>query len=645
MTKEKQINTELVSTTSRIIREESLDREIEVGQWYWVTSENSKGKNYEWLGCIVHIGSNYVQIQGIEREYMSCTYVRVHLDQFEQCCRPETNVQDIIQLEIEKNRIQVENLMNKIRQITAGLAITPKAQLQDGGETQALAVRGNSQPVDEYKKDLVKAKDKLLPKIFEQIKHANERMAGWMKAPLIPLKAQAESLTGVTKLIENRIFNVEIYAGLIEEIVCIQEGIPASIEEPIHIFQRRAYMDEECLARYETGGMEFKDIEDFDQWIVKPENLFRLLPHPRCILAFRVRRNEKDRDLVNLSDFIRFEGLQRLDKRTFLYMRNGEQVFRLQTGIEFGNQLFPDFDQSNIEGKIYAKMFTISVDKVISEAEYLGLKEDYQRKRNELASKIRELRRQGKSKDHWPLKARGVFGIRDESQEYELYSPDSVYYDDITKFLQQQIDEHNRLVLVLQGLLDRSEVFHPHPPYQLWNIDGFNTALRLVYDDSRGLTTGKAIDFEEYRAQLNKSLKKDSVTVGQQLFWLKAEAEKENRRLDNDWRNRGDYRHKTFQPYNDPGPGVIAKISKFSKKGCTFEWKRGRKNWNRWGNNSDINRRITVPSEELLNISTYTPGDFHLFFDDARTRADYLRWAPLLLEAEEFYAGNRKVGE
>lgn len=44
-----------------------------------------------------------------------------------------------------------------------------------------------------------------------------------------------------------------------------------------------------------------------------------------------------------------------------------------------------------------------------------------------------------------------------------------------------------------------------------------------------------------------------------------------------------------------------------------------------------------------MNIDAYTSGDFRLFFNDPRTRADYLQWAPLLLEAEEYHAGNRTV--
>jgi len=43
-------------------------------------------------------------------------------------------------------------------------------------------------------------------------------MANWLKASLIPLQAQAEALKPAIKSIENRIFHVELYAGLIEDV-------------------------------------------------------------------------------------------------------------------------------------------------------------------------------------------------------------------------------------------------------------------------------------------------------------------------------------------------------------------------------------------------------------------------------------------
>ena len=58
----------------------------------------------------------------------------------------------------------------------------------------------------------------------------------------------------------------------------------------------------------------------------------------------------------------------------------------------------------------------------------------------------------------------------------------------------------------------------------------------------------------------------------------------------------------------------------------------------RWGGRDEetIPCSIKVPEEKLFNVSAYKPGDYKQFFQDSRTRAGYLKWAALLLSAEEY---------
>jgi hypothetical protein len=68
--------------------------------------------------------------------------------------------------------------------------------------------------------------------------------------------------------------------------------------------------------------MEFKDLPEFDQWLLKEDNLKRILPHERCIIAFQVRRNLKERETTSFRDWVqlKFSGIEELDKLTFLYI-------------------------------------------------------------------------------------------------------------------------------------------------------------------------------------------------------------------------------------------------------------------------------------------------------------------------------------
>ena len=239
---------------------------------------------------------------------------------------------------------------------------------------------------------------------------------------------------------------------------------------------------------------------------------------------------------------------------------------------------------------------------------------------------------------------------KNDVKDYKQFNPSDVYYDDMNDQLEEMIKQYNRLAFILQGLFDRSEVFHPHPPVQLWTPEGMDAALKMVRDDDHALHAGEKPDIEAYLAENRKHLEDGCHTIGQELFWAEKEAVKENRRTANSWREERTY-HDTYHPYGNPGPGYIAKVVKMTKRShkCTYEWDRQRQTsgwvgseWKRYGD--PIPCKIQVPPERLFVVEAYTPGDYKKFFADPRTRCEYLEWAPLLLAAEEWHAGNMAEG-
>jgi hypothetical protein len=620
----------------------------EVGQWYWVNKDDS----VKWLGCVTHIGSNFIELTSVNGGT-----ARIHIDEFDQLCEFEPEAEKHIADKIDSHQQNVKQLMAEVKRITASLSVPVHGALPAPEETNAIVVRGNAN-IDDYKKALVKAKTDQLPKLFKAIEEENKKSALWMKANLIPLLAQAEGLQPVIKAIENRIFNVELYAGLTEQVKKIQDGVPALPNEKIVLFQRRAYMDEECLADYETGGMDFEKVSEFERWLLKPNNLTRLLPFPRCILAFRVRREGKEYEGWTFRDFIDIQFKNEQNMKTYLYMRNGEQVYRLRTGIEFGEQLFPDIENLDTTKKLYVSVYNGNVKHIIDEHQYevrMSEYEEHERtksKEYEYGEPVDCLCKKGEGRRRSCVyRHMGSFG--EGITNYKIYDDTNVYYDDITEHLQEEMAKHNRLVLVLQGLLDRSPIFHPHLNWSLQTQEGFNSGIRLVYDDTRALTPGDMPDFEEYREQMNEGLKTGSITIGQEGVWIARETEKENERRRNDrGYGQGYYEVSRWAPSNDPGPGQVARVAKYSPKSgkCKFNWTRGAKR-GRYGSNgkwqyaSDIHipASIDVPTNQLFCIDSYRAGDYHKFFDDPRTRATYMQWAPYLLAAEEYLAGNLKA--
>lgn len=648
------VRAELVENPAQRADVEDPHDPLDVGQWYWI---KEKPKDEPWLACVVRIGSNYVKVSSIREGTQ-----RIHFKDFDRVATHEPNAEAVIKGRIEHYQAKVNELLGRVKEVTAQLAITTAPGLPGASETQALALRGAEQPdMKEYGKALEKAKKDTLPDLFKQVEKANENLAAWMTAQVIPLKAQAKGLHKTIEAIDDRIFSVELYAGLVETVEKIQDGDPAQLGDKVHLVQRLCYMDEECLAQYKTGGMTLKNLEAFDAWLLEPENLERLLPFTRCVVSFRVRRNLKHREMPNMRAFLQILEEEQEDKFTYLYIRNGQQVFRMRTAIEFGEKLFPDMERAALDGKLWAEMFAGSVKGLITDHDYQERERKYKRdlaeykakeKAYKEALKTPEAKARAKAKKlrhgpdascvdvPWP----GMEPYRSWNT-YVPYDRSTVYYDDITGMIQAEIKEHNRIALILQGLLDRSPVLHPHPPWQIWTEAGFQAAFTLIYDDSRALVAGAKPDFEAYRAKLNKHLMVGSVTVGQEDAWLRAEAEKENARRDRDYRWKGEYRPTHYRPDGDPGPGELARVARYQRRAgkVTFEWVRQRRR--SYSSEEMVNAVFTTDVKRVLNVDAYKPGDFKQFFNDPRTRAEYLKWAPLLLEAEEYHAGNRSVPE
>jgi len=632
-------------------RSETVPRDekpFEIGQWYWV-----KDKKKSWFGCIIHVGSNYVEMSDIYEG--TC---RIHFDEFDKLCTAEAAPDKVIQEHITKHQTEVNQLMGRVSEITARLGVSPSPELSSGSETQALARVTDGQDYGTYKAALVKAKKDLLPDLFKKIEKEHEELAHWMKAKAVPWEAQVEQMKGVIGHIDDRIFNVRLYAGLTEEVELIADGEPAELGEKIRILQRRLYMDEECLAQYEVGGMEFKDISEFDEWLVRPKNRDRLLPFPRCLVSFKVRRHMKERaSFGSFIDLWKIIEKIKLDEYTFLYIRNGEKIYRMGCDLEFGSKLFPDMDHQSLTGKLWAKVTDSSghVDKIVTDNQLKGLHEDYLREKTEHKAKKKdheekhavwevakktaeELGQEFKEREPWFT---DHFWAKDPSDEYEEFEPNNIYYDDIRGKVASDIKHHNRIGLILQGLLDRSPILHPHPPWKIWTMDGFRSALELVYDESRALVGGEKPDFEVYRAKANMSLKAGSVTVGQEILWEEAEAEK----LAQDPRRSDRYNPNRYRPYGNPGPGTLAKLVSYEPrvKRCVYAWHREGQSSSTSG--QKLRTTFSCEVEKVFNVDAYKPGDFHKFFDDPRTREEYLEWAPILLEAEEYHAGNRQVSD
>jgi hypothetical protein len=322
----------------------------------------------------------------------------------------------------------------------------------------------------------------------------------------------------------------------------------------------------------------------------------------------------------------------------------------VNTEIEFGEMLFPD-DIAALSEPVMVRLFVNRVEEIITVREYedrilekTRIKADYEQWKRD--NPENEWRAKPENNDkQWEYENPFSHQLRfNHFHANEWYPSDdsTSKHDLIQNHIADEVKKYNRIVLILQGLLDRSELLHPHPPIQLSRQEDFDKYISLHYDANRVLTFGDAPDFEEYRNRCNLQITKDSVFVGQQAVWIQKEAERENARRDNS-RYRDHIGHCNYYlPEGNKGPGVLARadtIHPRSKK-ARFRWLREGLSESNYG--YLLPATITVPFDLLLNVSAYKKGDYKRFFEDPRSRKKYLKWAPYLLAAEDYACGKKR---
>lgn len=632
------------------ISREAIEHNFKLGNWFWVKEKRFDGEMIEWFGCVMKIGSNFLEIHEPHTTYDSYRTKRVHFSDAYKTLRYESEAASVIQQKVAHYQSQSIGLMQKIQELTMrlGVDLRPSLGHQEAGGGTEIMVLSNAISIDDHKTALIKAKEVELPNLFKELKEANASVARWMGSMVMPQTAAMEEMKSSVGVLDDRIFNVSLYAGLAEDCILCADGEPAPFGEKLRVMQRRLYMDEESLLDYRTGGMEFSSLSEYDAWLAKPNNRDRILPFPRCIVAMQVRRKTKERENSRtIGEALARLGREFNDELTYLFIRNGEKIYRLATEVDFDEMIFPDsYDAS---APLMVKMFAGKLSETITRNDYDERTKKYASDKEMCEQWYRDNPQSAwEAKPgnehrlyHWANPYRGF--ERFKPSEWAPFDPSNVYFDDCAKVFAKRAKHFNYVALIIQGLFDRSEVLHPHPKVESWKPESFAENIELIYDATRALVYGEAPDFEAYRARCNALFRDGSISSGQQIYWEIKEAEKECKRLDANWREKDTWRPKRFQPAGNPGMGNVTSVAQWNpvSKTAKFVWFRDRlRDSGRFDQSSKLETSITIPAEHLFNISAYKQGDYLQFFLDPRTRENYLKWAPLLMEAEDYVRQN-----
>lgn len=593
--------------------------DVKVGDWYWVTFDDMEwqGKGdkakqvkigeHELLMCVDGIGSNYVGFSAHTGKNRGWDDMRVHYDEFFKRCRPEPNWKEHLRQESERVQLAIKAKTQELIEAGKALCLLPHDELQEvQPESSFLPVKVSSDP-KEHKNKLIKFRDKSLPAISKEIDELAIEYGVIAQNMALPDIIKLQSVKEALGVVEDRIFTIELYCGLQEEVEQIADGKPAGMDEKIAIRQMLLFMDEETIFDYESGGMDFEKVSDFDKWVVKPENLNRILPEKKGIVAFRVRRHDKNYGTPSslLNAWIQM-GWNEANKQTYLLLRNGEKVYRILSAVDFSPRLIPR------RGEIGDDQF-----------KKIDSRWDWSEDKHKRVETV------------------------------EVITPDNVEYDDRIKMVDDLLRKYNRMVILIQGLLDRSAVFHPHPPINLAKAGTIDEWVQLIRDEEDGLPCN-VIDWKQYRAQLNSTLEKGK--------WIRVqfpEVDKYGNYYDEETKERRKRPHRGYMANEMPRICKVDAIKR-DRSAVKVSWSWGSRakpkqgKWIEsktkpgWGHyetiwETDRMCHEWVPMSCVINISDYTPGDYKMFLCDRTLQGKYLVWAPFLLTAEDWHR-RRKAG-
>lgn len=579
---------QIIKREARVDSIENQLDEIEVGQWYWVKLKDyGEKESTKKLCCVKEIGSNYVQVETYYTRWSE--YNKKTEDGHSSWKISFEEFNEISQLELDwqgyfNNRAQ--NIQEQIKQKTELLIsegkklclIVPKKESDDSSTLLPSTVIVN--PI-KYKTDLVAFQENRMPEIQKEIQALSVDFAMTAKNMGLSAMNKLEFVKSKLNIVEDKIFTIELYAGIHENIKQIANGDPGSIDEKITIRQQMLFMDEETLIDFNRGGMDYQRLGDFDKWIVKPENLSRILPEQKGVVAFQVRRNRKERGPIN-SFWEVFERVyeEMKDMKTYLLIRNGEKVYRIATAIDFSPRLIP-------------------LENEIGDAQFR------------------------KSADRW-------FSYGDKNGD-EIITPDDLNYDYHVGLLNDIIKKYNKIFIFIQGLLDRSEVFHPHLVIKLGQTESLMRWINIIRDEEKGLPNN-TITYEGYRDQLNKSLCKGKFVYS---IWFPEDYGR--------YRSFSDhqvYSYKESQVIHRPEICEVEWINK-DKSSIQIKWE-AETDWCYSNKRNIITRHLKIPTKEVFNVTDYSPGDFKMFLCDRSLKGQYLEWAPQLLSAEEYHKNKNR---
>lgn len=375
------------------------------------------------------------------------------------------------------------------------------------------------------------------------------------------LESKMSELQDLAKVAKEAIYTISLYLGEEEEIKQLKKGKPAHRDEKIVIRQQVLFMDEESVVAAYDGGIDHENVEWFDEWLLEGDNIDRLLPEVKGIVACQPRRVAKRRNTGNI---FTDAAMAKADESTYFLIRNGDNVFRIWSKIEVDKNLLPlrhEFDHLFMQ-----------------DGEY-----------------------------DWDKHSRGP---------KKHIKPGSPAYMDAMEKANAKNRHYMRILLFIQGLLDRTDVFHPLPGPRVNVMDHETNAdhMRYIYDMEMALPSGK-LSFKDWQEDINSKLAKGQRVIGIfNSYTAEQYCEVSKRRPSYAW--------------GGPADDGIYPIEKAVDDGLVFYYE---------DDNQYREKRCSFtvyPTDRIiLNFDEATVDDMRFYIESRQDRSDYMFMIPVLQRA------------
>lgn len=219
-----------------------------------------------------------------------------------------------------------------LKKIAADCLVNGMPDLKDELPQQEGLVHLNKIDYLKKKEELILKQNAIKVRVYAMSVLANSKMREMSKWA----DAATKELSRVNKIL----WTLELYLGINEDIVMLQDGV--DVDGPIHLMQELLYMDEE-VGDPTDGGLDIRSIKVFEEWLLRHntyygyKNLELIVPHKKCVRIMRVRRNKKDYN--DKWENLIMEGV---NFKTYILIRNGDRLYKVDADISFGPKLFPD---------------------------------------------------------------------------------------------------------------------------------------------------------------------------------------------------------------------------------------------------------------------------------------------------------------